>query len=168
MIPLLIFALVVLLVLAYCMVDGRNVTIKHLKQDLSLRNQYVIDASKKLDLANDEKNKNADKLTSIRREYEAKLHEKNIRVEKIIGELSEVRWTRDMHNREQYCVTIMVNPQMFGGYNSRMGRDDLMYIARHIGDQVAYELASNKYIQKANEDERFHAEQARSRRPYTF
>lgn len=90
------------------------------------------------------------KLNSQQNQYEAKLHARDARVEKIIGELSEVRWTRDVRNREQYCVTIMVDPRMFGAYSSRMEREDLQYIARHIGDQVAYELASYKYIQKAN------------------
>ena len=50
-------------------------------------------------------------------------------------------------------VTITVCPRLFGGRQLH-GRDDLIYIAKHIGDQVSHELASYKYIEKANEYER--------------
>jgi len=91
------------------------------------------------------------KANAVRRECEDKLAEKDARVEKIVGELSHVRWRRDLSGSEHYEVTIRVCPRLFGGHRDRK---DLMYLAQHIGDQVAYELASYKYIQKAEEYER--------------
>lgn len=141
--------LLVVVGIAYCMIDGRNVTIRHLKQDLARRDTSIDDLGRERDTHKIE----SGRLRLQVKNLQDKLEEKDARVEKIVVENSHVQWKRELRDREAYTVAITVNPRMFGGYGSRMERDDLLYIARHIGDQVAYELASYKYIQKANEDE---------------
>jgi DNA gyrase/topoisomerase IV subunit A len=106
------------------------------------------------------------KLASQRKQYEDKLAEKDKRVESIVNELSHIRWNRKEQGR--YYVTVEFDPRMLGfGGPGGFIREDLFYIAKYLGDQVSHEIASSKFVQKANEEEREQYER-RYRRGVTF
>jgi len=162
---LLVIVLVVVVISGWCIDVGRNVAIKHLKQDLVRRNKALDDTARNLDVANIEKDKAVKQFQHERKQLQDAVHEKDARVQKIVDENSHIQWRREQRQREAYNVTISINPEMFGGRGFQ--RDDLIYIARYLGDQVAHEFASYKFVEKARETEQ-EEYQARYRRPYTF
>lgn len=94
------------------------------------------------------------KLKAVTRDLNDKLHAKDKRVQKIVDELSHVQWKRgpgSVSGAEGYYVTVSVCPRLFGGRDH--DREDLIHIASYIGDQVAHDLATHKYVQKANDYE---------------
>ncbi len=78
--------------------------------------------------------------------YERQLEQEHKRVDELIAKLNRLQWRREPG--DVYAMMLRVDARMMTGYNTR---DDLAFLARMIARQVEAEIATARFIQKAQD-----------------
>lgn len=71
------------------------------------------------------------------------------RVDEHIQRFSQVRYRRERDGRS-YALMVRFSPDMIRGFNCR---EDLQFIGERIGQQVAHDIATARFVQDANDNE---------------
>lgn len=85
-------------------------------------------------------------LQELETKHAFELEQEHKRVDKLIGDLTKLTWTRD--NMNVYRLGLAFDARMMYG---NLDRDNLRFIAQMIARQVEGEIASSRFIQKADE-----------------
>lgn len=93
-----------------------------------------------------EKSKAGHRLAKLKQEHARELLEAGKKAEEVVSKLVDLQFRKD--GGRCYMLTVAFDPSLVIAFNSR---DDLRYVAEHVGRQVEDEIASTRFIKSAHE-----------------